>query len=77
MLSWLQKSYTLYKRVTGIKCCSQLHDRELVPENCKSAFDLLFSKCKSKVLNGHRSFYEPSLTHLLKKFLLENIILQC
>ena len=53
-----------------------MHDKDLVlGKNCKSTFDVRFSECKSKILNGARSFFKVSLRRLIKKFLLE-IILQ-
>ena len=64
--------------VTRIARHKQLHYRDLVlGEKCKSAFDVLSSEHKSRILNGTRSFYGASLRHLLKKFPLESITLWC
>ena len=63
---------------TRIVRCNQLHDGDLLyGENCESAFDLLSSEHKSKILNGARSFYKASFRHLIKKFPLKSIMLQC
>ena len=52
-----------------------MHDKDLVlGKNCKSTFGVHFSECKSKILNGARSFFKVSLRRLIKKFLLENIL---
>ena len=59
---------------TRIAHCNQLHDKDLfIGQSCKNVFS---SEHKLKVLNGAKSICEASLRHI-KKFPLENMILQC